>query len=63
MSETTIRIDDVLSELTIYMVKTFGMTPRDAVGLVMQSEVAEKLREKDTPLLDCPISQLALQLV
>lgn len=59
MSETTIRIDTLLSELSVYLVAKYGMTPRDATGLVMLSSVAEQLREENSPLLNLSVEQLA----
>ena len=41
MSETTIRIDTLLADLSAYLVARYGMTPLDSTGLVMHSPVAE----------------------
>lgn len=59
MSETTIRIDTLLAELSAYLVARYGITPRDATGLVMLSPVAEQLREVNSALLNCSVEQLA----
>ena len=63
MSDTTIRIDTLLADLSAYFVSRYGMSPRDAVGLVMQSPVAEQLREENSPLLNCTVEQLAAQMI
>ena len=63
MSETTIRIDTLLAELSAYLVTRYGMTPRDATGLVMLSPVAELLREENSALLNCSVEQLVAQMM
>ena len=63
MSETTIRIDTLLADLSAYMVARYRMTPRDAVGLVMQSSVAEQLRVENSALLNLSVEQLADQML
>lgn len=63
MSETTIRIDTLLAELSAYLVVRYGITPRDATGLVMLSPVAEQLREENSALLNCSVEQLAAQMM
>ncbi len=63
MSETTIRIDTLLADLSAYLVVRYGMTPRDAAGLVMQSPVAERLREDNSALLNYSVEQLAAQMI
>ncbi len=62
MSETTIRIDTLLADLSAYLVVRYGMTPRDATGLVMQSPVAERLREENSAFLNYSVEQLAAQM-
>ena len=39
----TVKIDSLLSELGVYLVSKYGMSPRDAVGMVMQSSLAEEI--------------------
>ena len=63
MSETTIRIDTLLAELSAYLVARYGITPRDATGLVMLSPVAEQHREENSALLNCSVEQLAAQMM
>ena len=63
MSETTIRIDTLVADLSAYLVARYGMTPRDATGLVMQSPVAEQLREENSTLLNLSVEQLADQMI
>ena len=63
MSETTIRINTLLADLSAYLVAKYGMTPRDATGLVMQSPVAESLREENSAFLDYTVEQLAAQMI
>ena len=63
MSETTIRIDTILADLSAYLVARYGMTPRDATGFVMQSPVAEQLREENSSLLNLSVEQLADQII
>ena len=63
MSETTIRIDTLLADLSAYLVVKYGMIPRDAVGLVMQSPVAERLREENSAFLNYSVEQLAAQMI
>ena len=63
MSETTIRIDTILADLSAYLVTRYGTTPRDATGLVMQSPVAEQLREENSTLLNLSVEQLADQMI
>ena len=58
MSETTIRIDTLLADLSAYLVARYGMTP-----LVMQSPVAEQLREENSSLLNFSVEQLAAQMI
>lgn len=62
MNETTLRIDTMLADLSAYFVIKYSMTPRDAAGLVMQSPVAERLREENSPLLDLSVEQLAARM-
>lgn len=59
MSETTIRIDTLLADLSAYLVAQYGISIRDAVGLVMQSPMAERMREKNSVLLDYSVEKLA----
>ena len=63
MSETTIRINTLLADLSAYLVAQYGMTPRDATGLVMLSPVAEQLREENSVLLNYSVEQLVSQIV
>ena len=63
MSETTIRIDTILADLSAYLVARYGMTLRDATGFVMQSPVAEQLREENSLLLNLSVEQLADQMI
>ena len=63
MSETTIRIDTLLADLSAFLVAKYGMTPRDATGLVMQSPVAESLREENSAFLNLSVEQLAAQMI
>ena len=63
MSEITIRIDTMLADLSAFLVAKYGMTPRDATGLVMQSPVAERLREENSELLNFSVEQLAAQMI
>ena len=63
MNETTIRIDTLLADLSAYLVVRYGMTPRDATGLVMQSPVAERLREDNSAFLNYSVEQLAAQMI
>ncbi|MBR0246568.1 MAG: hypothetical protein IJQ61_08845 [Bacteroidales bacterium] len=63
MSETTIRIDTLLADLSAYLVARYGMNPRDAAGLVMQSPVAEQLREENSPFLNYSVEKLAAQML
>ena len=63
MSETTVLVEMKLADLSAYLVARYGMTPRDAAGLVMQSPVAERLREDNPALLNYSVEQLAAQMV
>jgi len=63
MSETTIRINTLLADLSAYLVSQYGMTPRDATGLVMLSPVAEQLREENSDLLNYSVEQLVAQII
>ena len=63
MNETTFKIDNLLSELGVYLVSKYGMSPRDAVGMVMQSSLAEELCRPDSDLLDASVEQLAAALI
>ena len=49
--------------MSAYLVARYGMTPRDATGLVMQSPVAEQLREENSSLLNLSVEQLADQMI
>jgi len=59
MSETTVKIDNILSKLGVYLVTKYGMNPRDAVGMIMQSSLAEEISRPGSKLVDCSIEQLA----
>ena len=63
MSETTVLVEMKLADLSAYLVAKYGMTPRDATGLVMQSPVAENLREENSPFLNYSVEQLAAQMI
>ncbi len=63
MSETTVLAEMKLADLSAYLVARYGMTPRDATGLVMQSPVAEQLREENSSLLNFSVEQLAAQMI
>lgn len=52
-----------LADLSAYLVARYGMTPRDATGLVMQSPVAERLREENSAFLNYSVEQLAAQMI
>ena len=53
----------ILADLSAYLVTRYGMTPRDATGLVMHSPVAEQLREENSSLLNLSVEQLADQMI
>ena len=63
MSETTVLVEMKLADLSAYLVAKYGMTPRDAAGLVMQSQVAEILREENSAYLNYSVEQLAAQMI
>lgn len=63
MSEQTVKIDSLLSELGVYLVSKYGMSPRDAVGMVMQSSLAEEISKPDSNLQTASIEQLAAALL
>ena len=63
MNETTVLAEMKLADLSAYLVARYGMTPRDATGLVMQSPVAERLREKNSAFLNYSVEQLAAQMI
>lgn len=63
MSEQTVKIDNLLSELGVYLVSKYGMNPRDAVGMVMQSSLAEEICKPGSALLDSSVEQLAATLL
>lgn len=63
MNETTVLAEMKLADLSAYLVARYGMTPRDATGLVMQSPVAERLREENSAFLNYSVEQLASQMI
>lgn len=63
MNETTVLAEMKLADLSAYLVARYGMTPRDATGLVMQSQVAERLREENSTFLNFSVEQLAAQMI
>ena len=63
MSEATVLAEMKLADLSAYLVARYGMTPRDATGLVMQSPVAERLREENSAFLNYSVEQLAAQMI
>jgi len=63
MSETAIKIDNILSELGVYLVMHYGMSPRDAVGMVMQSSIAEEISQPDSKFINYSVEELAAALV
>ena len=62
MNDSTIRINTLLADVSVYLVTKYNISPRDAAGLVMQSPVAECLREENSPLLDLSVEQLAARM-
>ena len=63
MNETTVLAEMKLADLSAYLVARYGMTPRDATGLVMQSPVADRLREENSAFLNYSVEQLAAQMI
>lgn len=63
MNETTVLAEMKVADLSAYLVARYGMTPRDATGLVMQSPVAERLREENSAFLNYSVEQLAAQMI
>lgn len=63
MDETTVLAEMKLADLNAYLVARYGMTPRDATGLVMQSPVAERLREENSAFLNYSVEQLAAHMI
>jgi hypothetical protein len=63
MNETAVLAEMKLADLSAYLVARYGMTPRDATGLVMQSPVAERLREENSAFLNYSVEQLAAQMI
>lgn len=63
MNEITVLAEMKLADLSAYLVARYGMTPRDATGLVMQSPVAERLREENSAFLNYSVEQLAAQMI
>lgn len=63
MNETTIKINDKLSELGVYLVNKYNMSPRDAVGMVMQSSIPEEISKPESEMLSWPVEQIASALV
>lgn len=56
-------IDALLAEVSAYLVAKYDLAPRDAVGPVIQSPVAEQLREENSSLLNFSVEQLAAQMI
>ena len=63
MNETTVLAEMKLADLSAYLVARYGMTSRDATGLVMQSPVAERLRKENSAFLNYSVEQLAAQMI
>lgn len=63
MSEHTVKIDTLLADLCVYFVSKYSLSPRDAVGIVMRSEVAEEIRNEGSSLHDVPLEQLAAMIL
>ena len=63
MSETTIKINGKLSELGVYLVNKYSMSPRDAVGMVMQSSIPEEISKPGSEMLSWPVEQIASALI
>lgn len=63
MSETSVKIDTLLADVAAFFVSKYGMSPRDAVGLVMQSDVAEALRRDGSSLRDMSVERLAAEMM
>ena len=62
MNDSILLINTLLADLSAFLVTKYGMSPRDAVGLVMQSPIAERLREENSPFLNYSLEQLAAQM-
>lgn len=58
MNETAIKINEKLSELGVYLVTKYGMSPRDAVGMVMQSSIPEEINKPDSEMLTWPVEKI-----
>ena len=63
MNDKNIRIESVLAELSAALVRKYELTPRDAVGIVMQSKLAERILNGDDEVISLPIDQLAVEVM
>ena len=63
MSNSTIKADNILADLSAYIVTKFHIAPRDAVGMIMQSKLAEDMMNPESPLLNRSVEQLTQEFV
>lgn len=59
MEERKMIIDDKIADVAVFIMKKYGLAPRDAVGLVMTSEETSKLYDTLPDLSNVTVENLA----
>ena len=52
MEERYLKFEDLMADLTAYLVSEYEMEPRDAVGLVMNSPLTQQLYSSEEPITE-----------
>lgn len=63
MQERYFEFEDMIADLTAYLVSKYDMEPRDAVGIVMYNPLTQRLYSSDEPITEQKIMELAEKLL
>lgn len=63
MEERYLKFEDMMADLTAYLVSEYEMEPRDAVGVVMSSPLTQQLYSSEVPITEQTVMELVNKLL
>lgn len=59
MEERYLKFEDLMADLAAYLVSEYGIEPRDAAGLLMNSPLTQELYSSEEPITEQRVKVLA----
>ena len=62
MEERYLKFEDLMADLAAYLVSEYDIEPRDAAGLLMNSQLTQELYSSEEPITEQRVKVLAEKL-